>query len=210
MKITDPPDWTGTDLLTHQLAIVGLFAPTQRITAGIMTSSFPAARNPGVAIEVYRGDLGLDGGRPQSVFSIDTGQVANGLLIRQKTANLSPGQGVTLDDGTTITFTGFNEWVNLQTSYDPAQYGALVSAVLLLSGLTMSLSIRRRRVWFRLHPRESTTSAGMQTFVEVGGLARTDAAGYGGEFNALAQLPHADAAADGGRRRPLSKKERTR
>ena len=195
LKITDPPDWAGTQLLTHQLAIVGLFAPTQRVTGGIMTSSFPAARDPGVAVQVYRGDLGLDGGRPQSVFSIDQGQVANGLLVRQKTANLSRGQSVTLDDGTTLTFTGYNEWVNLQTSYDPAQLGALISAVMLLCGLTLSLSIRRRRVWYRMQP-ENTSTGGDRTTVEVGGLARTDAAGYGQEFVALAQLPGAGALID--------------
>ena len=198
VKVTDPPDWTGTQLLTHQLAVVGLFAPTQRVTGGIMTSAFPAARNPGVAIQVYRGDLGLDSGRPQSVFSIDSRQVANGLLVRQKTANLSQGQSVRLDDGTTITFTGYNEWVNLQTSYDPAQLGALISAVVLLCGLTLSLSVRRRRVWYRMRPHSTT---GGQTLVEVAGLARTDAAGYGHEFAALSQLPFAGVPADPGSRR---------
>ena len=60
------------------------------------------------------------------------------------------GESITLDDGTQITFTGFNEWVSLQTSYDPAQVWALVFAVLLLVGLMVSLVFKRRRVWFRL------------------------------------------------------------
>ena len=49
------------------------------------------------------------------------------------------GESVTLDDGTQITFTGFNEWVSLQTSFDPAQVWALVFAVILLVGLMVSL-----------------------------------------------------------------------
>ena len=201
VKITDPPDWTGTDLLTHQLAIVGLFAPTQQITAGVMTSSFPAARDPGVAVQIYRGDLGLETGRPQSVFAIDSSQVDNKLLVKQQQANLLPGQSITLTDGTRITFTGYNEWVSLQTSYDPAQFAALISAVLLLLGLTTSLVVKRRRVWYRLQsaaePQADKSASSVATSVEIGGLARTDAAGYGAEFLELVRLPSSP---PGGRR----------
>lgn len=45
-----------------------------------------------------------------------------------------------------ITFTGSNESVSLQTSYDPAQVWALVFAVMLLVGLMVSLVSKRRRV----------------------------------------------------------------
>ena len=117
-----------------------------------MTSSFPAADNPGVAVDVYRGDLGMESGRSQSVFSIDTNQVDKGALVKQARSNLMPGESITLDDGTVITFTGYNEWVSLQTSYDPAQGWALVFAVTLLIGLMISLVIKRRRVWFRHVP----------------------------------------------------------
>ena len=117
-----------------------------------MTSSFPAPDNPGVAVDVYRGDLGMEGGRAQSVFSIDTSQVDKGLLTKQARANLMVGESITLDDGTQITFTGFNEWVSLQTSFDPAQLWALIFAVTMLVGLMVSLVFKRRRVWFRLRP----------------------------------------------------------
>jgi cytochrome c biogenesis protein len=188
VKITDPPDWTGVNLLTHQLAIVGLFAPTQQTTAGVMTSAFPAAHNPGVAVQIYRGDLGLETGRAQSVFAIDSAQVANKLLVKEKQANLLPGESMVLNDGTKVTFTGYNEWVSLQTSYDPAQFAALISAVLLLVGLTVSLVVKRRRVWYRLQPSTEPHTA-VATLVDIGGLARTDAAGYGAEFLELTQLP---------------------
>ena len=89
-----------------------------------------------------------------------------------------------------ITFTGFNEWVSLQTSFDPAQVWALVFAVILLVGLMVSLVFKRRRVWFRLHPgsghRRTTRPARTVPWCEVGGLARTDQAGYGEEFASLA------------------------
>jgi len=197
VKVTDPPGVTGDDIRGHQLAIVGIFAPTAFVHGGIMTSSFPVADNPGVAIDVYRGDLGMEGGRSQSIFSIDTSQVDKGALVKQARSNLMLGESVTLDDGTKITFTGYNEWVSLQTSFDPAQVWALVSAVLMLGGLMVSLIVKRRRVWFRLRPAVQdegvTGPSRMQdrTVVEIGGLARTDQAGYGEEFSALTALPEA-------------------
>ncbi|ACV77338.1 cytochrome c biogenesis protein ResB [Nakamurella multipartita] len=192
VKILDPPGVTGDDVRKHQLAIVGIFAPTVFLHGGIMTSSYPAANNPGVAVDVYRGDLGMEGGRSQSVFSIDTNQVDKGALVKQARSNLMPGESITLDDGTVITFTGYNEWVSLQTSFDPAQGWALVFAVTLLIGLMISLVIKRRRVWFRLTPPPAGGDAhpvrADRTVVEVGGLARTDQAGYGEEFDGLAAL----------------------
>jgi cytochrome c biogenesis protein len=200
VKVLDPPGATGDEVRRQQLAIVGIFAPTAMVHGGIMTSSFPAPDNPGVAVDVYRGDLGLEGGRSQSVFAIDTTQVENGLLIKQARQNLMVGESITLDDGTAITFTGFNEWVSLQTSYDPAQIWALAFSVTMLIGLMVSLVFKRRRVWFRMRAvpagrdgddeRPPTPLSGVErTVVEVGGLARTDQAGYGEEFASLAVLP---------------------
>ena len=115
---------------------MGIFAPTAVVHGGVLTSGYPAAENPGVAVDVYRGDLGMESGRSQSVFAIDTRQVDSGALVRQARTNLLLGESVVLDDGTTITFSGFSEWVSVQTSYDPGQLTALGSAVLLLGGLS--------------------------------------------------------------------------
>ena len=207
VKILDPPGYTGDELRKHQLAIVGIFAPSAFVHTGIMTSTFPAPNSPGVAIQIYRGDLGMETGKPQSIFSIDTDQVANGKLVKLNRSNLSLGQSMKLDDGTAITFTGFKQWVSLQTSYDPAQGWALVFAILLLIGLMMSLTIKRRRVWFRIGDSLSevgrargdatpaplsaaarTVGSGGSVHVEIGGLARTDQAGYGDEFTKLRVL----------------------
>ncbi len=187
VKITDPPGATGDDIRRHQLAIVGIAAPTAVINGGIMSSVYPAAIKPGVAVDIYRGDLGMESGRAQSVFTIDQNQVDKGALVKQSRVNLYKGQSVTLDDGTKITFTGLKEWVSLQTSYDPAQGWALVSAIMLLAGLMLSLTIKRRRVWFRLRPTGPDDGPG-RTVVEIGGLARTDQAGYGEEFARLVAL----------------------
>ncbi len=196
VKFLDPPGFTGNAVRQHQLALVGLFAPTALIHGGILTSSFPAPEAPGVAIQAYRGDLGMETGKPQSIFSIDTDQLKNGKLVKLNRANLAPGESMRLDDGTTVRFTGYKEWVSLQTSYDPAQGWALIFAILLLVGLMASLTIKRRRVWFRitddatapepgLSAASRTVEPGHRVLVEIGGLARTDQAGYGEEFRRL-------------------------
>lgn len=198
IKVPDPPGVPADQLTKHQLAIAGLFAPTAVEHGGIMTSVFPAADRPGLAVDIFRGDLGMEGGVPQSVYAIDQGQVDAGRLVRQKRVNLYIGQSVSLDDGTKITFTGYQHWVALQTSYDPAQFYALIFAITLLCGLMLSLTIKRRRLWFRFVPSaptagsdetESTTS---RTVVHVGGLARTDQAGYGSEFESISRLAYGD------------------
>lgn len=182
VKFTDPPGYTGDEIRKHQLAVVGIFAPSAFLHGNVMTSTYPAAEQPGVAVQVFRGDLGMESGQAQSVFAIDQGQVDKGALQALNRANLVPGESMKLDDGTTVTFDGYSEWVSIQTSYDPAQGWALVSAIVLLIGLMSSLTIKRRRVWYRLRPADGSVS------VEVGGLARTDQAGYGEEFDKLVAL----------------------
>ena len=118
----------------------------------MLTSVFPAPDNPAVAIQVYRGDLGMEDGASQSIFQLDQRQVDSGALTKLDRANLALGESMTLDDGTVITFSGYRQWVQLQTSYDPAQGYALVFAITLLGGLMVSLLIKRRRVWYRIRP----------------------------------------------------------
>lgn len=173
-----------------QLAVTGLLAPTSS-GGTVVTSVFPALVNPEVAVDVLRGDLGLDDGRGQSIFSVDRSGLENGTLTRVARQNLSPGDELTLDDGTRIRFDGVRDWVSLQVSHDPAQGWVLAFAVLVLLGLLLSLTVRRRRFWARLTP----DGAG-GTRVELGGLARTDRAGYGEEFDRLS----ADLLDDGSRK----------
>lgn len=184
VKVTDPPGYSSDEIRQQQLAIVGVFAPSGVMSRGVLVSGYPEQLAPMVAVEVYRGDLGLEHGAPQSVFAIDTKQVDSGALVPQQQALLNVGETVTLDDGTEITFTGAKDFVALQTSYDPVQGFALIFAVLLVAGLLASLLIKRRRVWYRVvQEPDGATSA-----VQIGGLARTDQAGYGEEFDSLVAL----------------------
>jgi cytochrome c biogenesis protein len=180
----------------NQLAITGLFAPTAVFRGTLLDSAFPDLRNPAVAVDVLRGDLGLNSGRSQSIFSIDQSMVDRGQLNRVARANLKPGQEVLLDDGTTVRFDGVERWVSLQVSHDPTQLWVLGFSLLLIAGLATSLVVKRRRLWVRATPaggggdRAPDLPAGsshqISTVVEVGGLARTDRAGYGEQFERLA------------------------
>nr|WP_158886779.1 cytochrome c biogenesis protein ResB [Amycolatopsis anabasis] len=175
----------------QQLAITGLFAPTAFLHGNVLTSSFPELRNPAVAVDVLRGDLGTDSGRGQSIFEVDQSQVDKGALKKVARQNLELGQELTLDDGTKIKFDGVEQWVALQVSHDPTQGFVLGFAIAMFAGLIGSLLVKRRRLWVRVTP-VTTGDDLRRTVVEVGGLARTDQAGYGEEFNRIAvEIPRA-------------------
>nr|WP_218181817.1 cytochrome c biogenesis protein ResB [Actinosynnema pretiosum] len=179
----DPPGVTDAEQRRKsQLAITGLLAPTAFYHGEILTSSFPEPRDPAVAIDVYRGDLGTDTGRGQSIFSISQEQVESGKLAKVARQNLGVGEELTLDDGTRIRFDGVRDWVSIQISHDPSQVYVLVFSILIILGLMVSLSVKRRRIWVRATPGQDG-----RTVIEVGGLARTDQAGYGGEFTDLSR-----------------------
>lgn len=180
----DPPAGMYPDLLErrqHQISIQGLFAPTAEFTGdsgALLSSKYPGMQDPAVAIDVYRGDTGLDAGRSQNIFSLDPEQLHNGSMQKLDRVNLRTGEDVKLEDGTTISFDGAEEFVNLQVSRDPTVLWVLGFTMLMLVSLVGSLRIKRRRFWVRLTP-----NADGSTHVEIAGLARTDSAGWGSEFN---------------------------
>jgi cytochrome c biogenesis protein len=179
----DPPGGTYPDpdeRRKHQIAVQGLLAPTEQLDGTLLSSSFPALNDPAVAIDIYRGDAGLDTGRPQSLFTLDPRLIGQGRLTKQARVNLKAGEQTRLDDGTTVRFDGAVPFINLQVSHDPAQVWVLVFAMSMMAGLLVSLVVRRRRVWVRLTPGPAGTVS-----VELGGLARTDNSGWGDEFERL-------------------------
>ncbi|MBS9534406.1 cytochrome c biogenesis protein [Mycobacterium sp. M1] len=170
-----------TERRKHQIGIQGLFAPTEQLDDGLLSSAFPALRDPAVAIDVYRGDTGLDTGRPQGLFTLDSRLIHQGRLTKVARANLKPGQQTRLDDGTVVRFDGAVPFINIQVSHDPAEFWVLVFAMAMMAGLVVSLVVRRRRIWIRLSPGGTAGTVN----VEVGGLARTDNSGWGDDFERL-------------------------
>lgn len=187
----DPPAGsypTAAERRQHEIAIQGLLAPTEQLDGTLLSSRFPALNAPAVAIDVYRGDTGLDTGRPQSLFSLDPRLIEQGRLVKEKRVNLRVGQQVRIDAGpaagTIVRFDGAVPFVNLQVSHDPGQTWVLVFAITMMAGLVVSLLVRRRRVWARLTPENDAPGT---VNVELGGLARTDNSGWGDEFERLTE-----------------------
>ena len=173
------------DRRQNQIALEGNFAPTAQWggqDGETLQSSFPSMDDPALSMDIYRGDAGLDSGRPQNIFVLDQMLIAEGQLQKLERVNLTPGEEITVDGGIKVRFDGAAEYANYQISRDPTQVWALVTTVIMLAALAGSLTIKRRRVWVRLAP-----VAGGGTAVEIAGLARTDRAGWGPEFSELVE-----------------------
>lgn len=142
------------DARPEQLAFDGFFLPTAAIGRNGPYSAFPAALNPQVLLTAYTGDLGLDSGRPQSVYKLDKSRLTQVRVAGRPLARaLRPGESMSLPGGRgSITFDGLSEFANFQIAHDPGRGLALAAAVLMLAGLVTSLSLRPRRIWVRAAP----------------------------------------------------------
>lgn len=162
-----------------QIGFEGLFLPTAVIDAQGPRSIYPGLRLPRALLTVWRGDLGIDSGIPQSVYRLQkTGMTKlRSPAGRPLVLSLAPGTSATLPGGETITLEGVRRFAALQIARDPGSGLALVASVLALAGLMASLFVRRRRVWVKVE-----ALAPGRTLVEVAGLARTD-----GQGDALAE-----------------------
>jgi cytochrome c biogenesis protein len=127
-----------------QIGFVGSFLPTaarDKVRGGF--SSFPELLDPRLLVSVWKGDLGMDSGVPQSVYRINTDEMERiGLWA------LRIGETYQFEVGS-ITFNGVIPWVNLQVVRDPGKQYALFGSILAIIGLMISLFIRQRRIWVR-------------------------------------------------------------
>ncbi len=136
-----------------QFGLISFFYPTAaKLSTGALTSQFPAPVNPLLTANVYVGDLGLNSGVPQNVYSLDIKKMKQvaGPTSPIKGLRLAIGQTVKLP-GTlgTMTFDGLKRFASLDISYNPGEGWILFFALSALGGLIMSLLIPRRRVWVR-------------------------------------------------------------
>lgn len=149
------------------LGFNGLFLPTAALTEELGPHSvFPAPDYPAVFLSAFTGDLGMDDGSPQSVYTLDTtglDQLGLESLLPGDTWELPGGAG-------SVEFVDFDRWASFQIAHDPGKELALISSVVAMLGLMLSLFVRRRRMWVRV--RESSSGG---TLVEIASLGRTDA-----------------------------------
>ena len=152
-----------------QIGFVASFLPTAArdpIRGGF--SSYPEVLDPRLLLAIWKGDLGLDTGVPQSVYRIDTSKMERiGLKALVLNESYDFGEG-------SVTFTGWTSWVNLQIVNDPGKGFALIGAILAILGLLISLFTRQRRVWIK---------QGRKT--QVAGLAKNGIPGLEDEIKDL-------------------------
>ena len=158
------------------LGFTGVFLPTATEDAqGELVSSFPGPENPVVTMEAYRGDLGME--EPQSVYQLQT----QGLEQFGESTVMEMGDTWELpDDAGSITFSGYSEFISLQTNRDGTRPFALGAAVAAVGGLLLTLFVRPRRIWVRATEREDG-----RTEVELAGLGKTEVAANNQEFHEL-------------------------
>lgn len=157
------------DARPQSLAFDGFFLPTVGVDAnGIATSTFPAPDDPALVLTAWTGDLGLDDGVPQSIYSLDTDG-----LTELGTHGLRPGETWDLPDGSgSIEFAGYVRWASFRIAHDPGKELVLLAAVLATLGLMASLFIRRRRVWVKVWAADAAATGAAST-VQVAGLRRS-------------------------------------
>jgi cytochrome c biogenesis protein len=160
-----------------------VYQPTVNPEPALAASIFPAERDPALTLTAWQGDLGLGNGGSQSVYALDSRQIALGRLVNVGTKTLRPGESWTLPDGSTVEFLGTRPWITVAVRHDPGETIVLGGAIAVLVGLMVSLSGKRRRVWARLEPGEAGGS-----LITLGGLARSEYPGFADEFSGVVRL----------------------
>ena len=176
------------DARPTQLGFEGFFLPTAMLGPNGPYSAYPDTLDPRLFLTVYTGDLGLGDGIPESVYTIDKSAMRQVRVDDRPLARaLAVGDTMTLPDGQgSITLDGVARFANFQVARDPGKEVSLGAAVLLLAGLTVSLAVRRRRVWVRVRP-VGGDAAGPGCVVEVATLELTRRGAPPGELDAIAQ-----------------------
>jgi cytochrome c biogenesis protein len=205
------------DGLDEQIGLVGFFYPTQvQLSNGAYSSGYPALSLPVVTLDVYEGDLGIDGGVPRSVYTLDTSEmdkltgrdtdVASIELAPGETADLPGGRGtVTFENEAAEGAAGYDgsvkRYVSLSIHRDAAATWVLLFAVLATAGLLAGLFVPRRRMWVKVTTRGDTVE------LEYAGLARGEDPTLAAAVDQVAErhLASLGFAAAGGRRESSSR-----
>ena len=94
VKVPDAKQKHGTT----QIGLEGEFYPTYAFTqASGPFSAFPDDKNPAISMVAWTGDLGLDNGQPQSVYTLDKKGLAKLTQARGKQVRLDLAVGAHRD-----------------------------------------------------------------------------------------------------------------
>ena len=187
-----------TDGMPEQLGMLGFFYPTvAELDSGAYTSVYGDTLAPLLTLNVYSGDLGVDGGVPRSVYVLDTTDLTqlNGGETGVESIELLPGQTADLPDGLgTVTFENespdgvaagdytesVKRFASLQIHHDSSAVWVLVFALTALGGLGLALFVPRRRMWVK------ATAGDDVVHLEYAGLARGEDPTLGAAVSDLA------------------------
>ncbi|WP_166986033.1 cytochrome c biogenesis protein ResB [Canibacter zhoujuaniae] len=155
-----------------QVGLRGFFYPTvAELESGAFASSYPDLNKPLLTLDVFVGDLGINSGIPQSVYSLNTDklQQLTGRQVEKQSLALAVGETVDLPEGMgTITLEAVPRYAAVELKQDPSARGVLVSALASIVGLLASLFVPRRRMWVKAQ----LTDNGFT--LQYAGLARGD------------------------------------
>ena len=157
------------DAIPEQIGMIAFFYPTaEQLESGAYTSIYPDPFIPLMTMNVYKGDLGLDGGIPRSVYALDTNNME--LIAGRNGPNppllLEVGDVVSLPDGLgSVSFDGLLRFASVDIAYNPGGIWVLGFSLIALLSVMISLLVPRRRVWVRAN--EDGT-------IELAALARGD------------------------------------
>lgn len=156
------------DALPEQIGMISFFYPTvAELDSGAYTSIYPDPIDPLLSLNVYTGDLGLDGGIPRNVYALDVTNMEEvaGRDAANPPIELRPGEAADLPGGIgSISFDGLLRYASVDIAFNPGGIWVLLFSSIALVAIVFSLSVRRRRVWVRQSGEK----------IEFAGLARGD------------------------------------
>lgn len=156
------------------IGFITAFLPTAEFS-GEPFSIFPSPDNPLLLLSAWQGDLGLDTGKPQSVFSLDVST-----LERVGVDSIAPGQTWELPDGLgSIKFVSVERFVTFDVARSPGGIYALGFSILALFGLIAGLYVRSRRIWLK--------QVSVNNY-QIGALSRSDQPGLDNDMKMLKAL----------------------
>jgi cytochrome c biogenesis protein len=156
------------------LGFIAAFFPTADF-AGEPFSIFPSPDNPRLFLSAWQGDLGLDSGEPQSVFSLEVEG-----LERVGVDSIAPGETWKLPAGLgSVKFVSVERFVTFDVARSPGASWALGFSILALIGLVAGLYIRSRRIWLK------QTAVGSY---QIGALSRSDQPGLAADIKLIQAL----------------------
>lgn len=157
-----------------ELGFYGFFLPTATFsTTQGPISTYAGLANPELVIGAYQGQLFPDS-LPQSVYTLNTAKMTQVMDGKEPwRAVVRPGQTVKLPDGTTISMDKtIPRWAGLSARYDPGKGTALLAALIGLAGLIMSMTLRRRRIFFKVGTGEDDHTGTRRSLITAGALAK--------------------------------------